>query len=70
MERTITIKGVGRATIKPDFVVLSLTIEAKEKKYANIEVRFQFPTSSSSTNQVKFISRSSMYTKMQQILKN
>lgn len=35
MERTITIKGVGRATIKPDFVVLSLTIEAKEKKYAN-----------------------------------
>ena len=34
MERTITIKGVGRATIKPDYVILSLTVEAKEKKYA------------------------------------
>lgn len=34
MERTITIKGVGRATIKPDFVILTLIVEAKEKKYA------------------------------------
>lgn len=35
MERIITIKGVGRTTIKPDYVVLSLTIESKEKKYAH-----------------------------------
>lgn len=35
MERTITIKGVGKTTIKPDYVILSLTIEGKEKKYAN-----------------------------------
>lgn len=35
MERTITIKGVGRATIKPDFVILSLKVDAKEKKYAD-----------------------------------
>lgn len=35
MERAITIKGVGRATIKPDYVILSLTVEGKEKKYAN-----------------------------------
>lgn len=35
MERRITIKGVGRATIKPDYVVLSLSIEVKEAKYAN-----------------------------------
>lgn len=35
MERRITIKGVGRATIKPDYVVLSLSVEVKETKYAN-----------------------------------
>lgn len=35
MERTITIKGVGKATIKPDYVIISLAVEAKEKKYAN-----------------------------------
>ncbi len=35
MERTITIKGVGKATVKPDYVIISLTIEAKEKKYAD-----------------------------------
>lgn len=35
MERKITIKGVGRTKIKPDYVILTLTVEAKEKKYAN-----------------------------------
>lgn len=35
MKRTITIKGVGRAAIKPDLVILSVTVEAKEKKYAS-----------------------------------
>lgn len=35
MERTITMKGVGRAAVRPDFVIVSLTVEAKEKKYAS-----------------------------------
>lgn len=33
MSRTITIKGVGRTTAEPDFVVISLRIETKRKKY-------------------------------------
>lgn len=33
MSRTIKIKGVGRTTVEPDFVVLSLKIETKQKKY-------------------------------------
>lgn len=35
MERTITMKGVGRAAVRPDFVIVSLTVEAKEKKYVS-----------------------------------
>ena len=33
MARTITVKGIGRATAKPDYVVLSMTLEAKHKDY-------------------------------------
>lgn len=33
MLRTIKIKGVGRTTVEPDFVALSLKIETKHKKY-------------------------------------
>lgn len=33
MSRTIKIKGVGRTTVEPDFVVLSLKLETKNKKY-------------------------------------
>lgn len=33
MSRMIKIKGVGRATVEPDFVVLSLKVETKHKKY-------------------------------------
>lgn len=33
MSRTIKIKGVGRTTVEPDFVVLSLKLETKHKKY-------------------------------------
>lgn len=33
MPRTITVKGVGRATVKPDQVVICLRFEAKDKNY-------------------------------------
>lgn len=33
MTRTITVKGVGTATVKPDFVVLTLSVEAKNTDY-------------------------------------
>lgn len=35
MKRKITIKGTGKMTVKPDFVIVSITVEAKEKKYAS-----------------------------------
>lgn len=33
MARTITVKGVGKATVKPDQVVICLNFEAKDKNY-------------------------------------
>lgn len=33
MNRTITVKGVGKATVKPDQVVIRLCFEAKDKNY-------------------------------------
>lgn len=33
MSRTITVKGVGRVTTPPDYVVISMSLEAKEKDY-------------------------------------
>ena len=33
MERKITVKGIGHITAKPDFVIISLTIEEVNKKY-------------------------------------
>lgn len=33
MTRTITVKGVGTATVKPDFVILSLSVEARNEDY-------------------------------------
>lgn len=33
MARTITVKGIGRATAKPDYVELSLSLESKDLKY-------------------------------------
>lgn len=33
MERTITVNGVGKMSVKPDYVVITMTIEAKDKKY-------------------------------------
>ena len=33
MNRTITVKGIGRATAKPDYVVLSMILESKHKDY-------------------------------------
>jgi len=33
MVRTISVKGVGSVSAKPDYIVLSLTITAKEKEY-------------------------------------
>jgi len=33
MERTIAVKGVGGAAAKPDYTVLALSIEAKDKDY-------------------------------------
>lgn len=33
MARTITVRGVGTATVKPDFVILTLHVEDKDKEY-------------------------------------
>ena len=33
MARTITVKGVGKATVKPDQVVIRMNFEAKDKSY-------------------------------------
>ncbi len=35
MERTITSKGVGRVSVKPDLIVVSMTLKSKEKDYEN-----------------------------------
>jgi len=34
MARTITVKGIGKATAKPDCVVLTMNLEAKHKDYS------------------------------------
>ena len=31
--RTITVKGIGKAKVRPDFVVISLDLESKDKNY-------------------------------------
>ena len=33
MTRTITVKGVGSATAKPDYVIISMTLDAQDMKY-------------------------------------
>ena len=33
MARTITVKGIGKVFAKPDYVVLSMTLESKHKDY-------------------------------------
>ena len=33
MNRTITVKGIGKVSAKPDYVVLSMTLESKHKNY-------------------------------------
>ena len=33
MARTITVKGTGKASAKPDYVVLSMTLESTHKDY-------------------------------------
>ena len=33
MGRTITVKGMGRASAKPDYVVLSMILESTDKEY-------------------------------------
>ena len=33
MARTITVKGIGRVSAKPDYVVLSMTLESKHIDY-------------------------------------
>ena len=33
MARTITVKGVGKAMVKPDQVVIRMSFEAKDKSY-------------------------------------
>lgn len=35
MVRMITVKGIGRASAKPDYVVLSMSLEAKDLNYEN-----------------------------------
>ena len=33
MIRTITVKGVGTASVKPDYITLTMTIETQDKSY-------------------------------------
>lgn len=33
MSRTITVKGTGNMSVRPDYVILSMSLEAKDKKY-------------------------------------
>ncbi len=33
MPRTITVKGIGRASARPDYVVLSMSLESKNMNY-------------------------------------
>ena len=33
MARTITVKGIGKVSAKPDYVVLSITLESKHRDY-------------------------------------
>lgn len=35
MERTITIKGVGKMKVNPDLVILNIIVDSKEKKYSD-----------------------------------
>lgn len=34
MQRTITVKGVGRVSAKPDTIVLTMTVESKDRNYS------------------------------------
>lgn len=34
MQRTITVKGIGKASVKPDYIEISLKLEAKNKEYS------------------------------------
>ena len=36
MARTITVKGIGKASAKPDYVVFSMTLESKHKDYDSV----------------------------------
>ena len=31
--KTITVKGVGNVSVKPDFIILSLSLESTDKDY-------------------------------------
>ena len=33
MNKTITVKGIGKASTSPDYVILSLGLKAQDKKY-------------------------------------
>jgi len=33
MARTITVKGIGNVSTRPDFVILTMKLEAKDKEY-------------------------------------
>lgn len=34
--RTITVKGVGKVTVKPDYIEITMKLEAKGKLYAKV----------------------------------
>lgn len=40
MARTITVKGIGKVSAKPDYVVFSMTLESKHKDYDKVNERF------------------------------
>ncbi len=33
MNRTITVKGIGKVSAKPDYIVLSMTLKAQDMEY-------------------------------------
>ena len=33
MNRIITVKGVGRASVRPDYITISMTVESARKNY-------------------------------------
>ena len=38
MNRTITVKGVGRVSVRPNYITISMTVESVRKDYSHIRL--------------------------------